>query len=675
MRVGYLKEKVLQNYKMSSSNLLNLRREKIKYLIKGLRYSLGYSLLDMHKVGLATGLVGNWECGLCLPSKKNLEIVENLIKKSGKNYEELIKLGNLNFGNLIKNMAKRLGISEQILIRFVISKYTRINGINNVNKLKEGKIDLAPKTKLTLLKLKERIQKNNKEVRKNIFEFQKEKTFSSIDNLKVLILVTEYLKSQKRLLSETKFNYTNSSSSDWLHNRANVPNNVLSRIQSTYLNLLIKIEEQIKNRNSIVHQQWNRAENYPEVIGFQYRNDKFENHVFELFDNICSNLIKNALVTDKDFNYITEIDLIGDYKDKRIYLMCKDNNKHQIINCRKAIKKNIELVQKYLKPDIIFLVASCNYPYDKKYFEDCNAFFIDITDLNKIRKTKGILHIFSKKDQKKTDNNIHDLETFRINNKLSKIQLVALLSCSKYLYRRLDKKNDLSNKNEKRLENIKKIDNIRKLHFMANMNLALRNEKAAILKNIRKYLGITVMKMAANIGVNHQYITNLENGRKVSKHLENKIKNYLKSFRNFELLKEKAKNSVEIQKELWEKSKSFDKIINFKGKPVNGDKLENEAVSILTSKGYSFFRNVILANEDLSFKKEVDIYAIKDGKEIIVECTENKNNIKWKNKAELLSEISNELKCDVILVSTKISSFGKKVLKTRGVSGVNIKEL
>lgn len=142
-----------------------------------------------------------------------------------------------------------------------------------------------------------------------------------------------------------------------------------------------------------------------------------------------------------------------------------------------------------------------------------------------------------------------------------------------------------------------------------------------------------------------------------------------------DILKENAKNIVKLKKEMWEKAKFFDKIISFKDKPINGDRLENDVASILASKGYLTFRNPILANEDLSFKKEVDIYATKDGKEIIIECTEAKNCIKWANKAELLSEISNELKCDVIFVSKQISEFGKKVLKTRGVLYVRVEEL
>ena len=65
----------------------------------------------------------------------------------------------------------------------------------------------------------------------------------------------------------------------------------------------------------------------------------------------------------------------------------------------------------------------------------------------------------------------------------------------------------------------------------------------------------------------------------------------------------------------------------------------------------------------------------KENPEIIIECSETRNCIKWQNKAELLSEISQEFNCEVMFVSNKISEFGKKVLKTRGVSGVNIKEL
>ena len=600
---------------MTDDNLLKLSRENIRYLIKGLRYSLGYSLCDMGKVGLAKGLVGNWECGFCKPRKENLEILGNLIVESGKSYEELTELGKLNFGILIEGMAKNIGINMGALLRFVISKYVHVSDMGKLNKLKERKNDIAAKTKLILLQLKERIENNNKDARKIVFEIQKEATFSNLDNLKVLILVTEYLKSQKRLLSEIKLNYAEGFSSDWLHNRAGIPNKALSKIQSTYPDLLIKIEEQIKNDDSIIHKQWKRAEAYPEVVGFHYRNEQFEYEMFKLFEPICNNLIKNVLVADKNLNYITEIDLIGTYKDRKIYFMCKDCNKHQIANNRRIIKKNIKLVQEHLKPDLIFLVVSCNYPYDKVYFRDNKIFFIDKDDLIKIEVSKELSHIFSRESPEKMYGRINDLAKFRIKNKLSKIQLEALLGCSGYIYRRLNRDSNISTKNKECLRRLIKIKNIRELHFIANSKLALKNDRALILKYIRNHLGITANKIAKDIGTFHQYIRNLEHGRQVSKHLEKKIEDYLKSFKNFKLLKEKAKHKIRSQKEVWENAKSFDKIINFKGKPVNGDKLENDAAFILSSKGYLIFRNPILANEDLSFKKEVDIYALKDGKE------------------------------------------------------------
>lgn len=157
--------------------------------------------------------------------------------------------------------------------------------------------------------------------------------------------------------------------------------------------------------------------------------------------------------------------------------------------------------------------------------------------------------------------------------------------------------------------------------------------------------------------------------------IKGKYYNYLKTFDDFSNAKEKSKILLRYFFNMWTKAENFTKIINFRQSPIKGEKLEEEIEIKLTTNGWAVFRNVVLANKDLTFKKEIDIYAIKEGKELIIECTTTRAAVKWNIIAELLGDIKENLGCNTIFVSTKITDFGKKVLKTKGVLGVNINEL
>src|SRR3989344_210526 len=64
--------------------------------------------------------------------------------------------------------------------------------------------------------------------------------------------------------------------------------------------ILLEMQKQMFNK-----EQNSKALKYEQIIGFQKRNNKFENSVYSIIEKFGEQTLKNALLSDESFNYIT----------------------------------------------------------------------------------------------------------------------------------------------------------------------------------------------------------------------------------------------------------------------------------------------------------------------------------------------------------------------------------
>lgn len=661
-----------------------IRPRELPSFSKGLRYSLGYSLLDMDKVGLYSGLVGNWEAGICGPDEANWKKINTLIKKSKKSIKDLIEIGDLNFGDLITEMARRINVPEDILIRFVISKYTHIGDMKKFHKLREGRIDLSAKNKKNLLELRDKIIKSKfKDPRKILLELQREVIFSNENNLLVANLARKYLKTEKNVLEEININHDKSIMSRWLHYRLKIPSETLYKIENRYPKLTKRIKEEIKNKSSPIHKQWALATKYPEIVGILFRHNEFEERMHNVFLNVLNDIVSNPLVTDNEFNYITEIDMCGKRNGSTVYISCKDTDSRKISLLKKEITNQYSLIKKYFEPDYYVLLCSCPV-WNKRYFHDNGIIVIDKAMIEKL-----------KKDPKKIDNYLRneksadeikdiefekgaDIEKIFNSTRLTKYQLASLINTDGAYVSKVIAENKILTKKMKRKLNLiskmQEIDGIRHLHLSANKKISVK-KNSFIFRKIRENLSLTQKDLANKLKIRENDVGNYERGLVTPISLENKIKEYLRSFDDYGKLYKKSENEFEIYKNKWDRLITIKKIIKIKNQPPKGFSLENFAEQTMLKNGWEVFKNVVIANKDISLKKEIDIYAIKNGKDVIIECKSGRMSTKWKNVANQLKNIKDECNLhQIFYLSPTISTFGKSVLSNNGIIGLNKKE-
>lgn len=657
----------------------------LPYLIKGVRYTLGYSLCDLERVGLPTGVVGNWECGICGPGKDNWGKVKELIERCDKSIEELIRIGKLDFSKLANEILQELDIPKSSFIRFITSTISNLSGEEKLNEFLDGKFGLAPKNKAKFIFLYDLVKECD-DPRKVIFEFQNHFLFNDKERLKLLILISEeYLGKEKVLKNEVGVKHI-SRVSKWVHGTSSIPDYIFSKMKKKYHKTLKKIEREIKKSSSIVHKQWERASSYPEILKLSYRRNKFENYVFSIFDKIFSDLVKNPIVSDKNFKYVTEIDMCGKINDKTVFIQCKSGKIRRIINRRRRIIKKAELIKKYIEPDEVLLVISGDLP-NKKIFQREEIAVMDKHDLENLKADEKSMNVIL--DKRTVKRNIQGLSNLSFSQgedlipllkftKLSNYQFASLIDMdgnyiSKVINKNLSLTKEVKRKINKVIDSLKRGTNIRNLHFEANKRISLKKE-CFILRRIRKKLDLKQKDLACKVGFLPTQVGNYERGLVTLPAVKESIKRYLKSFEGYKELHGEAKEDFQNYKQKWDNVP--ESIIKFRFPPVRGKSLESFAEDILKKRGWTVFKNVVVADKDLEVKKEIDIYAMRDSKEMIVECKNGKMQSKWKDIGYILKEIKRKCNVDkIVYLSPFVTDYGKKELKECNIEGLNKKDL
>lgn len=584
--------------------------ENLPYLMKGLRYTLGYSLVDVRKLGLMTGLVGNWETGMCGPNKVNWEKILSHINKSGKDIKEIIRVGKTDFSLMMKSIMEKLDIPEEIFIRFITSTISQLGTKKQFRGFLNREFGLSPKNKNRILYLNE-LAKKHTDARQVIFNFRK-----------------DYL----------------------VHKYSNVP----------------LIKEFIDN-----------ATKFKEIININPENSEFESRITSLLRTRLENVVKNPIVSDEDFRYITEIDVCGKYRNKTVFILCKDSKSKAIVNTKREISKKIELINQYLKPDFIWL-ATPQKLTNKAIFVSKypNTSYVTEEDLNRKSMKELIKH--EPPSNLKIDFTINKGGIFlylKNLTKLSRLQLANALNISLGYMEKLEKNNTilsngLQEKVKKFLSSYKNLTDIRRLHFTVNKKISTNNSNGLILKYMRNEAELTGKELSSHTKIPVQWILNYESGRLNYGKVGEVMQSFFKQLDNYHEIRSKAEKRALLKKEEWETASRFKEIINLRGEPVNGYELENYLKSILKELNCIVVSNPVVANKDMTFKKEVDIIISKNRFKAIIECEERKNNIKWEDKSMILKDLKNICN-NVIFVSDRITKFGKDVLKKNGIIGLS----
>ncbi|MBI2507372.1 hypothetical protein HYV89_00275 [Candidatus Woesearchaeota archaeon] len=655
------------------------------YLSRGIRTYLGYGLLDTKKIGLYHGLVGNWECGSNLPNKENWNRIKQLVKSSGKSYDELIGLGKKNFGDLIGELSTKSKIPEQIFLRYVISKCLHLNSSKKLEDIKKGKSNLSKKTKKKVLEIWKYIEENqDKDPRRIIIDLQRRSIFSD-RNLFLKILFSGYIKSQKKILEDIGINFSSGYISSMFHDRRPVPNILIKKLKMNNPKTISEIEEKINSKDSRIHQQWQRVSRYNSVIDLHYKNEEFEEKVFNIIDKIGKYTVKNGIVSDNGFNYIGEVDIISKINGKTIFFLCKNTNSRKLINIKRDIVKKSILLQKYINPYKIILVTSCLVS-KKDYFERNKLLVIDKKKLYKIQNNlEGLVEFVKNKgNYRRTKEKIdfgREIPTILKKYKLSKYQLGSLLNMNGgYLSKIIKTGTELNktSKLKKRLEKFlkeSKNKTIREVHLLSNRKIHLKKEEF-ILKYVRKKLGLSQQKVSKDLKTNPSNIGNLERGLVKRIKFKHTYIQYLKSFNSYNKLKKQGEKEFVNYKKKWNHLPKSGKITKIRDEPVRGRELEEFTTKILENNGFFVIRNVVVTNKDLTLKQEIDIYAKRKNREIVIECKDTKMSTKWQDISYILKDIKTEVPIDeVIYLSPHITKLGKDILKEIGIIGLTTKEL
>ena len=426
------------------------------------------------------------------------------------------------------------------------------------------------------------------------------------------------------------------------------------RIILKYINSLISKKEFV-----------DKISKYNEAIDIQLKENKFEEEFYNAIKNIGEFTLKNVIISNKEFTYITEIDVCSRIDNKTILFLCKDTNYRNLVNKKWQLIKKVQNINKYIKPDCIVIVTSCNM-INKNIFLDRNIRIIDKDDLNRIRDNNEGLNKILFKNNKSNINN-DTFKQFLDDSKLSKKQLLELLNIGE---KRL-KEDNIKAKEKLKILIGKNLDNI-ELHKMANFGRI--NEDNFILKYVRNKLGIKIKDLELILKENKENLSNVERGLLKNKRISNKLELFLRKNKKYNKLRNEAIKEYKNLKSLII-LEDFRNLIGIRSQPRLGRKLENKIHNFLINKSFQVIRNAVISDKNVTFKKEADLYAVINKKQLVIECSESRIDTKLQDLAALFQDYKNIGIEKVAYINPHITAKAREILNINGIIALKPSEI
>lgn len=517
-------------------------------LIDGIRITLNKSLEELaHTFALKQRIIVSYLSKKKAPRPNIQKKIWDLIRKTLKSPEELIKLSNTNWHILIKNLKQNL----KFLSGYEFKKLTTQHIFSSKKP--------SPKTKNKVIKLEKCAQKEDA-IRKLIYKQNKNNFIKNKEGFLIKSIRTKLGISLKKLsgLSSINRDYLGYFEKG-LHK---INNKNLKKIYQTLINKSKKKNIKFKKlkTNSIkcykkMLNQWKLGTECPLIVNFNIENtrgSKFEEDCYKKIKKLTKYAFRNPVLMNNYKKFIADIFLVihFDGKNKKVIIECKGGNKKSLRPLLKRIRTNLQYIKSEFKIDKIILITKENLNQtEKQLIEKCN---ISAITFNEFKDLSNFKIFFKNKPQK--INNL--FEKTRENWNLSRLQLSKLLNIS--------------------------YEHIR----------CCEKEKYKITEKILPKINKLNQKIKTN-------------GIKWAHFEANKLLNQNKP------------------RKVWKLAKKYNKIINIHQRSPN--KLENKAFNLFKNKGYTVFKNIILTDNQLKNKYEIDIYAIKNNENIIVECKNTSN--------------------------------------------------
>lgn len=317
---------------------------------------------------------------------------------------------------------------------------------------------------------------------------------------------------------------------------------------------------------------------YKKIIGVNNENNQgkaFEERIIRLVVNAGFKVIKNPILADKDLRIQKCIDIYAIKGNIELCIECKDPSKTQIKNKIGKYVSGLCELRDICDNVFLFINGRIKHP---EIGINKGIVILDKNNINQLNKNPKLLFDLINKERRivKLPDEIRckgDITLLKIVSKLSPEQLSILLGFNKNHIFRIER-------GERRLT--------KKTKYLLNK----------VLKEIKRE-GVRKIHFKAN-----------------------KLKFLART------------NNKLIDK--WNKAGLFSKIINFWLLNHANQDFEKNISKILNDLGYTTFENVILANKELSDIYEIDVYAIKDNKELAIEC---KKKVKIFQRYPLIREM------------------------------------
>lgn len=573
--------------------------EELPSILRGIRYLNGYNQKELANIlGVAQASVHRWETNYSKLERRKDRIL-NLLKNTKYSKKELIYYGNINIKNLIEEVKEQNNLSYR--------KCAEIFDVCDATLkwIREEKIRLDSRTIKKIIDKYNDIK--NKDKRDILFKLFLNRFLSNKKGLYIRYMRQELGFTQKELAKKLKLSENTLWKIEVGYNRINSKlynelRDGLIQLSNKSLTIEKEVLQKIENQSHPELFQLNNAKKHIFIIGFRIGNDEgdqFEKQVSILFQNLGFEVFKNPVLANKEMTIQHCIDIFAVKGKTQLCIECKDCSETQIKG-KTNIYGNRLVELKEICPNLVIALNNKVNKNKKSIEKRKGVIILDSEDLKTISNNPKMLSNFLEKNKKslpKMIKDIKDVKNLRDYCNFSNPQLSRLVGLSNaYIFRILNGKRPLTKKIKIKIENILKLtkqNEIRDLHFRSNYILTFS-------------------------------------------------KNYKKKANNLEI---------------WNKAKKYNKIINFVSNNSKGSFLEKNVSKIFKEIGGDIFQNVILANESVSERHEIDIYAIKNNQEIIVEL---KNKLRGIGTSS--SSISRELEH-----KSKILGVNKKTIITNAI--------
>jgi len=355
----------------------------------------------------------------------------------------------------------------------------------------------------------------------------------------------------------------------------------------------------------------------------------------------------NALLTIN--NLTLEIDLIISINKKTYAIECKDINKKQIGHLSKSIAK-LRLINNSKLFNMVILLTSISLPklITKRYIKSG----IKILNLKNFRILEKPINNFKRDNLIDKIANKHNLTD-------RQIAILLGLKSKKQIY-------DYKYKNIpyvqiNRLKALLEFENSRELHFKAFINSI--NKTKLFYRFFREEFKLSQKEFSKILGVNNWVYTSFETGLEDQKYLynliESKIANICVYFhKDYSIIKKEIEDRTNKELEVIKYAKRFPQIVGFNFPSIlsKGKEYENK-VKVYLSKifnDYIILSNIVIADESISRKYEIDFLLFNKKEMIIAESKKSLSNDghSLSNLIAAILERSNVLKTENKLLIT-----------------------